>query len=82
MLESIPIGATNEGLKIISQKLERKKLTISCEGKPGKDYELGTENGELAKSISGAYLNNGKLKIHILGNGNEFVKHEISIEMK
>lgn len=82
LLESIPIGATNEGLKIISQKLEGKKLTISCEGKPEKEYELGIANGELVKSISGADLNNGKLLIHFSESGNEFVKHEISIEMK
>jgi hypothetical protein len=80
--ESTPIGATNEGLKIISQQFAGKKITINCEAKPGKNYELGIMNGELAKSISGARLKNNKLQIKVEGSGNEFLKHEISIEMK
>ncbi|MCX6169786.1 MAG: hypothetical protein NTX65_10625 [Ignavibacteriales bacterium] len=79
---TIPIGETNEGLKIISQKLEGKKLIVNCEGKAGRVYELGIMNGYLVKSVSGAELENEKLSIHVSGSGNEFVKHEISIEMK
>lgn len=82
LAQRVSIGATNEGLKIVSQKLEGKKLTISCEGKPGKDYELGLMNDESVKSISGANLKDKKLFIRISGNGNEFVKHEILIELK
>ena len=82
LFQTVPIGATNEGLKIISQKLEGKKLIVSCEGKAGRIYELGIMNGELVKSVSGAELENDKLLIRVSGSGNEFVKHEISIEVK
>lgn len=76
------IGATNEGLKVISQKLAGRNLTIEVEGVPGKNYELGIKNGSLAKSISGAAEKNGKLIIFIKGNGTDFIKHYISIELK
>ncbi len=79
---STPIGDTNEGLKIVSQNLDGKKLTVHCEGKPNKDYELGIMNYELVKSISGAELKDGKLIVNIPGTGNDFLKHEIAVEVR
>ena len=76
------IGTTNEGLKIISQKLEGKKLIISCEGIPNRNYSLGVINYELINSVSGAELKNSRLEINIFGSGTEFIKHNIEIEMK
>ena len=77
-----PIGATNEELKIVSQNLDGKKLTVHCEGKPNKDYELEIMNYELVKSISGAELKDGKLIVNIPGTGNDFLKHEIEVEVR
>lgn len=79
---STPIGAVNEGLKIVSQNLDGKKLTVYCEGKPNKIYELGIMNYELVKSVSGAVLKNGKFFVNIPGNGNDFLKHEIVVEVR
>ncbi len=79
--QTTQIGATNEGLKVISQKLAGKKLTIEVEGLPGKNYELGITNGNLAGSINGAVIKNGRLLISVKGNGTDFIKHYISIEV-
>lgn len=75
-------GNTNEGLKIVSQTPDGKKLSVLCEGKPNKDYELGIMNYEQVKSISGAELRDGKLIMNIPGTGNELLKHQIVIEAK
>ncbi len=77
-----PIGIVNDGLKIVSQKFKGGTLYVSCEGKQNVDYKLGVTNSSLIKKIIGAGLANGELKININGTGNEFVKHEIQIEMK
>lgn len=79
---STPTGVTNEGLKVISQKFDGKRLSIHCEGKPNKKYELGIFNYELAKSISGAELKDGKLIVNIPGTGNDFMKHYITVEIR
>ncbi len=80
--QTVPVGTSNEGLKIISQKLDGKKLTINCEGKPNRNYELGIMNYGLVENITGAELNNGKLMINIPGSGSEFFKHKIVIVEK
>jgi len=77
-----PIGAINEGLKVISQKSEGKTLKIEVEGIPGKEYELGIENSSSAGKISGAVIKNNKLIISIPGNETDFIKHYITIELK
>ncbi len=77
-----PIGATNEGLKIISQKLDGKKLIISCEGKANRNYELGVMNFELIGKVIGAEFKKGKLIVNITGSGEEFIKHDVVIEKK
>jgi hypothetical protein len=77
-----PIGATNEGLKIISQKYNGNKLIIYCEGKSNRNYELGVMNDELICNITGGELKDGKLIINIPGNGTDFVKHKTVIEEK
>jgi glycogen debranching enzyme len=76
-----PIGAVNEGLKIISQNLAGKKLTVHCEGQPNKVYEIGIMNYELVNSIIGAELRDGKLIVVIPGTGSDFLKHEIVVEV-
>lgn len=73
------IGATNEGIKIVSQELKGKILSIFCEVKPDKEYELGVLNGELIKSVSGAEYKNGKLMVKNIGNEKKMVKHKIEI---
>lgn len=73
------IGSTNEGIKILSQELGENKLTIFCEVKPDKDYELGVKNGELIKSVNGAVYKNKKLFIKNIGDEKNFVKHKIEI---
>lgn len=80
--ETTPIGATNEGLKVISQSLSGKKLTIEVEVLPGKVYELGVINPNLAGSVTGASIKNGRLIISANGNGTDFVKHYISVMLK
>jgi len=80
--QATPIGATNEGLKVISQILTGRKLTIEVEGLPGKNYELGITNSNLARTTNGAVLKSGRLLISIKGNGTDFIKHYISIELK
>ena len=82
LAKNSPIGAVNEGLKIVSQKLEGELLKIDCEGKPNKNYELGITNSDLAAKITGAELKNGKLIVNIPGTGNEFIKHKIVISVK
>lgn len=77
-----PIGAINEGLKIISQSFADNKLFLDVEGKPGKEYTLGVINENLIKSITGAREEHGKLIIQIPGTENNFVKHRIVIERK
>lgn len=74
-----PIGATNEGIKIVSQELNRKVLSIYCEVKPSKEYELGVLNGDLIKSVKGAQYKNGKLLVKNIGDEKSFVKHKIEI---
>jgi glycogen debranching enzyme len=80
--ETTPVGATNEGLKIISHNYSDKKLYINVEVKPGKEYKLGIINEGLVKSISGAKENEGKLYFSAEGTGNQFVKHQIVIDIK
>ncbi len=80
--ETTPIGATNEGLKIISQKFADKKLFIDVEIKPGKEYKLGIINEDLVKTIFGAKERDGKLYFSTAGTENQFVKHQIIIEVK
>ena len=77
-----PIGATNEGLKVISENIKGSTLTIEVEGIPGHTYEMGLKNAGLASSIKGAVNNNGKLVILIPGSGTEFVKHYITMDVK
>ncbi|MBI5730235.1 MAG: hypothetical protein HY963_03770 [Ignavibacteriales bacterium] len=77
-----PIGATNEGLKIISQEYNGNKLIIYCEGKPNRNYELGVMNFELIGKVIGAEFNEGKIIINIPGSGEEFIKHDVVIEKK
>lgn len=79
--QTTPIGAVNEGLKIISQNLEGKKLTVHCEGQPNKVYEIGIMNYDLVNSITGAELKDGKLTMVIPGTGSDFLKHEIIVEV-
>lgn len=79
--KTTPIGAINEGLKIISQKFFDNRLQLELEIKPGKEYTLGVINENLIKSITGASESDGKLYIMNPGNGNEFVKHQIIIEI-
>jgi len=76
------IGATNEGLKIISQELDGNKLIINCEGKTNRNYELGIMNYELIKNITGGELKDGKLIVNIPGKGTDFVKHKVVITKK
>ncbi len=80
--EATPIGAINEGLKIISQRFLDNRLYLDLEIKPGKEYKLGVINENLIKSIAGARELDGKLYFMNQGKGNEFVKHQIMIEMK
>ncbi|MBS3944824.1 MAG: hypothetical protein KGZ42_04955 [Melioribacter sp.] len=81
LLEDVtPIGAINEGLKIISQSFADNKLFLDVEVKPGKEYQLGVINENLINRITGAREVNGKLLIQIPGEGNYFVKHRIIIE--
>ena len=77
-----PIGATNEGLKIISQNLDGKKLTINCEGKADRNYELGVINYELINNIVGAQLKGNKLIVNIPNEGTDFIMHNVIIEKK
>lgn len=80
--ESTPIGATNEGLKIISQRFNENKLILDLEGLPGRDYKLGVINEDLISSIEGAKEINGKLIIKIPRDGNKFVKYQVVINIK
>lgn len=83
LLEDVtPIGAINEGLKIISQSFADNKLFLDVEVKPGKEYQLGVINENLINRITGAREVNGKLLIQIPGEGNYFVKHRIVIEKR
>ncbi|MDQ7816254.1 MAG: hypothetical protein RDU14_04465 [Melioribacteraceae bacterium] len=77
-----PIGATSEGLKIISQRFSGNRLYIDLEIKPAKEYRLGIINEKLIKSIVGAREIDGKLYFKTPGSRNEFVKHQIMIEIK
>ena len=76
------IGAVNEGLKVISQKLTGKKLEIEVEGLPGRTYELGITNTNLVHSVKGAVIKEGKLVILPDGNGSDFIKHYIVLEIE
>ncbi|MEW6507748.1 MAG: amylo-alpha-1,6-glucosidase [Bacteroidota bacterium] len=80
--ETTPIGAVNEGLKIISHRFADKKLFLELEGIPEREYKLGIINESLIKSITGAREDDGKLIIKIPGGGNNFVKHQVAIEVK
>jgi len=80
--EITPVGATNEGLKIISMKFVDKELFISVEIKQNKIYKLGVINEDLIKSISGAKEEDGKLLFSISGDKADFIKHEIIISVK
>lgn len=80
--EATPIGSINEGLKIISQRFLNNRLYLDMEIKPGKEYMLGIINENLIKSITGAREFDGKLYILNPGIRNEFVKHQVLIEMK
>ena len=80
--QTTPIGAVNEGLKVISQKLNGNELIVEVEGIPGRNYELGILHPELTSSVKGASIKNGKLAILIEGNGTEFIKHYITIVLK
>lgn len=77
-----PIGATNEGLKVIAQNFKGNELTVEVEGLPGRSYELGILNAELISSVKGAGIKEGKLVILFPGNGTEFIKHYITIVLK
>ena len=81
LLKPVRIGATNEGLKVVSQKLDGNKLIIDCEGLPGHDYELGITNEDKVKNVEGAVLKNGILKIGFDENGSDFIRHEIIVTL-
>ena len=76
-----PIGAVNEGIKIVSQELSGKMLSIYCEVKQNREYELGVLNGELIKTIHGAEYKNGKLMVKSIGEEKSFIKHKIEIAL-
>jgi len=80
--QTTPIGATNEGLKVISQKFLDGMLFIEVEGLPGREYLLGIINEDLVESIEGAVENHGKLLILMPGTGKNFVKHQLAIKIK
>ncbi|MEW6196367.1 MAG: GH116 family glycosyl hydrolase [Bacteroidota bacterium] len=80
--ETTPIGATNGELKIISQNYSGKKLSVQVEVLPGKEYKLGIINENLVGLINGAKETDGILSFTAEGKADEFVKHEIKIEMK
>ncbi len=79
--EMTPVGATNERLKIISQKLEGNVLSITTEILPNKEYKLGVMNEDRIESITGASLMEGKLIISEKEKGNEFINHIITIKI-
>ncbi|MFC2166461.1 amylo-alpha-1,6-glucosidase [Acidobacteriota bacterium] len=76
------VGERNKGLKIISVRNQETSLVINVEGLANTEYVLRILNPENAKSIKGAVIKEGFLKITIPeGPAGEFVPHRITIQI-
>ncbi|MCX8009806.1 MAG: hypothetical protein N3A61_01510, partial [Ignavibacteria bacterium] len=74
---------TNRDIKVIEQEYKSNKLITNVEGLSGETYKLGVTNSDKIKSIKGAEMKDGFLVIKIPDETkNQFVRHEITIEMK
>ena len=78
----IESGQTNRGLKLISQKLDGKKLITTVEGLGDTKYQLGVVGDEYIKNIVGAEFDNGLIFKIPDNEKNKFYKHNIIIEFK
>lgn len=80
--EKIKVGQTNEGIKIISQKLIDNELKIECEIKTNKTYYLGLNAVQMIDEVINASIVNNKIKIRVDDNDNKFIKHTIKLSIK
>ncbi len=77
------VGNRNIGLKILSVRKKESSLVILVEGLAKTDYVLRVLNPDMAKSVTGAVLKGGQLKITIPeGPKGEFMPHLITIQVR
>jgi hypothetical protein len=77
------VGNRNIGLKILSVRKKESSLVILVEGLAKTDYVLRVLNPEMAKSVFGAVLKGGQLKITIPeGPKGKFMPHLITIQVR
>lgn len=76
-------GMTNQGLKIISQTYENRKLKLKVEGLSGMNYEVGLINPEKISKITGASVSGNRLLISVpKTNSSGFTGLDIQMEVK
>ncbi|MCX7876054.1 MAG: GH116 family glycosyl hydrolase [Melioribacteraceae bacterium] len=80
--EEIKVGSINDGIKIISQELNKNELSINCEVKPNRIYNIGISNSNMVSEIQGAYIEKNTLKIFVRSNNESFIKHKIIMKVK
>ncbi len=77
------VGNRNIGLKILSVRKKESSLVILVEGLAKTDYILRVLNPRMAKSVTGAVLKGGQLKIAIPeGPKGEFMPHKVTIQIQ
>lgn len=76
-------GATNHSLKILSQKLVEKKITLIAEGIGGETYQLGIRNQDRIASVKGAVVDGSVMKISFEKKlPRQFAKQHIEITLR
>ncbi len=76
------VGDRNKGLKILSVRKNESSLVINVEGLAKTDYVLRVLNQRMAKSVFGAVLEKGHLRITIPeGPKGEFITHQVVIQI-
>lgn len=77
------VGNRNIGLKILSVRKKESSIVIKVEGLAKTDYVLRVLNPGMAKSVIGAVIKEGQLKITIPeGPVGEFVPHQVTIHIQ
>ncbi len=76
-------GDPNRGLRIIRQEFAPDRLTVVCEGLAGETYVLGVTNSTLVKSVNGAVLEHGEIRVDFpAGPPGGYARRDIVLNLK
>jgi hypothetical protein len=76
-------GDPNRGLRILRQDFAPGRLTVVCEGLSGESYVLGVTNAPLIKTVQGAALEKGSLRIDFpAGSSGSYGRRSVILNLK